>query len=85
VVLRLVRNAMSKTCKGQECTEKCTRGDKSEKVSIVATPDAIVQPNAMVIECFDTIIADSAVIASRRSPDIAGLAEFDRYVHSRSL
>lgn len=85
VVLRFIRDALSETRKGQVNAEKCTRGDERKEIAIIATANAIVQPDAVVIQCFDTIIAYSAVITSRWSPDVAGFAVFDRNVHSSSL
>ena len=39
----------------------------------------------MVIQCFDTVVTDSAMITSRWSPDVASLAILDGHIHCSSI
>lgn len=47
---------------------------KGEKITIVATANAIVHPRTMMIERFDTMIADTAMRTSWRTIKLASCA-----------
>ena len=61
--------------------EQCTRTDKCEEIAIVATSNAIVEPNTVVILRFNTIVTNAAMMGSRRAPDVAALAVLGWYLH----
>lgn len=52
------------------------RRDKRKKVPVVAAPDAVVQPHAVVVLRLDAVVAHAAVVAARRPPDAACAAVF---------
>jgi hypothetical protein len=53
-------------------------GNESEEVPVVPSSHAVVEPEAMVVLRLDAVVADAAVVAARRAPDVAGFAEFGR-------
>lgn len=55
--------------------KKCGGHDKCEKVAIVSSTNAVVEPYAVMILRLDTVVTDTTVMGSRRSPDIAALTE----------
>jgi hypothetical protein len=85
VILRLVRNAVSKTCKGEINTKNRAGGDECEEVSIIAAAHAVVEPDTVMIQGLDTVIAYSTVIAPWWPPNVAGLAVLDWNIHGGSL
>lgn len=76
---------MCETGSDQKQGENGTRAHKGKEVAIVAPAYAVVQPNTVVIKCFNTIVTDTTVIAARRPPDSAGLAVLDRYIHGSNI
>ena len=83
VTRRSISEAMAETGEGQEEAKECCGADESDEISVVAPANTIVDPNAMVVLGFYTIIANSAMVTPGRSPDVAGLAVFCRHVHGR--
>lgn len=66
----------------KEEKRKDSRGtDKGKKVPVVAAADTVVKPDTMVVQGLDAIIANTTVIAARRSPDVACLAVLHRHIH----
>lgn len=79
--LRAICETVSETGESKKEPENRPRSDEGEKVAIVSSTNTIVEPNTVMIECFDTIIANPAMIASRWPPDVTSLAIFDRDIH----
>ena len=52
-----------------------------KKKPVVTPPDAVVQPDAVVVLRFDAGVADAAVVGAGRAPDGAGFAVFSRDLH----
>lgn len=63
-------------------TEERRRGDKCEKVAVVAPADAVVEPHTVVVLGFYAVVAKTAMVGARRAPDIAGFAVFGWDFHS---
>ena len=59
-------------------------GEECEEVSIIASSDAVVDPDTMMIGRLDAVVAEAAVVSPGRSPDVAGLAVLCRHFHSSS-
>jgi hypothetical protein len=72
---------LAQGCKSQEESQNSRGTDEREEVAVVASSHAVVQPHAVVVERFHTIVANSAMVAPRRSPYIASLAILDRDIH----
>lgn len=72
---------MSEACKSEKDSQKGTGADKGEEVPVIAPANAIVEPNAVVILSIYAVVADTAVVATWRSPDVAGFAILYRYFH----
>ena len=80
-LLRLICQKVPKAGADQVKPQYGCRYDEREEVAIIPAPNAVVQPDTVVVEGLDTVIADSAVVAPRRSPDVAGFAVFDWHIH----
>ncbi len=50
------------------------RDEEHEEVAVVAAPDAVVDPRAVVVEHLDAVVADGAVRAAGRAVELAGHA-----------
>lgn len=48
---------MSERCPNKVYPKECGCGNKGEKVAIVATANTVVEPNAVVVLSFDTVVA----------------------------
>ena len=72
---------MPEACEGKENSQKGTGADKGKEVSVVPATNAVVEPNTVMILGVDAVVADTAVVTARRSPDVAGFAIFHGYVH----
>ena len=55
---------------------------KAEEIAIVSSPDTIIDPHTVMIQALNAIVADPAMMASWRPPNVAGLTIFSRHVHS---
>jgi hypothetical protein len=69
--------------------EKVKTQDRSscyegEEVTVVATTDTIVDPHTVMILRLDAVIADSTVVTSWWTPDIASLAILYGHLHGSS-
>lgn len=81
VLSRHVDQDVCQTGANQEEGENSAEADKSKKVAIVAATNTVVEPHAVMVKGFNTIVADSTVIAARGSPNVTCLAELHRYIH----
>lgn len=61
--------------------EKRRCANKGEEVSVVSASNAVVKPHAMMVLRLNAIIAEPAVVGTRRSPDVAGAAMPNRDFH----
>jgi hypothetical protein len=73
---------LGEICTQDEETQYCTEGKECEEISVVSASDAIVDPNTMVVLGLDTVVANSTVVTSRRTPDVASFAVFGWHFHS---
>lgn len=55
--------------------KKCGRHDKCEKVAIVSSTNAVVEPHTVMILRLNAVVTYTTVMGPRRSPDVAALAE----------
>ena len=85
VLSRHVDQDVCQTGTDQEKREDCAEADKGKEVAIVSAANAVVEPHAVVIKSFDTIVADSTVVAARGSPNITCLAELHRNIHGSHI
>ena len=65
--------------------ENGRRGYKGEEIAVIPSANAVVQPHAVMILRFDTVIADTTMMGSRWTPDVAGFAVFRWHFHSCGL
>ncbi|KFY06261.1 hypothetical protein V492_08095 [Pseudogymnoascus sp. VKM F-4246] len=54
---------------------------EGEEIPVVPPPHTVVQPHAVVVVRLDAVIADAAVVAAGRAPDMTGLAVFHGHLH----
>lgn len=80
-----IEENVRETGSNQKQGENRTRAHKGKEVAIVASAYAVVQPNTVVIQCLDTVVTDTTVVATRRAPDGTGFAVLDRYVHGSNV
>lgn len=66
-------------CEKQTKKRGCT--DEGEKVAVIPSAHTVVDPYTVMVQSLDAVIADPAMIAPSRTPDIAGLAILDWHVH----
>ena len=66
-------------------SENGGRCDKGKEIAVIPSTDTVVQPYTVMILCFDTVIADTTVMGSRWSPDVASFAIFRWHFHSCRL
>ena len=55
-----------------------------EEEAVITSADAIIEPNTVMVMPIDTVVADTAMMGTRRSPNVAGSAVFHRYFHRGS-
>lgn len=84
VLVRICDN-MPQAGERKKQSQKRAGADKAEEESIVAPSHTVVDPDTMMVQSLYTVVADSAMITARWSPDVASLAVFDRYIHGSSL
>lgn len=77
----LPHQEVGQRCGEQEQTQNSARCDKGEEISVVASADAVVQPHAVMVLRLHAGIADTAVVSTGRTPNIARLAVLDWYLH----
>lgn len=82
---RHIDQDVRETGTNQKQGEDGTRADKGKEVTVIAAPNTVVEPDAVMIERFNTIIADPAVVAARGPPDITGLTVFHGHVHGSHI
>ena len=87
--VRRLEDAYRKQCprlpKLRKKSKQGPRAHKAEKIAIVPSPNAIVDPNAVMVLVLNAIIADSTVMAARRPPYVASLAVLGGYIHCSIL
>jgi hypothetical protein len=72
---------MCQTSADQKESQEGARANESKEIAIVSATNTVVEPHAVMIEGFHAVVADTAVIAARRPPNITCLAVFHRHVH----
>lgn len=82
ILTMLIHKKLDKAGGHGEEAQHHARRDEGEEESIVALPNAIVDPHAVVVMTVDAVVAESAVMPTRRSPDVTGPAMFDWHLHS---
>jgi hypothetical protein len=80
-LLRTIHKNMRQRRSRQKLGEKSAGRNKGKEITIVAATDAVVQPHAVVVQCFHTVVTPSTVVATRRSPDVTSLAILYRDIH----
>lgn len=72
----VVRGHLNLRCAGGPEKYSCHGGGghEGEEVAVVASPDTVVEPHAMVVLSVDAAVAYAAVMASRWSPYLACFA-----------
>lgn len=78
---------VGKRCSKKEPGQECPGHDEDKELAVVSAANAIVEPDAVVVLRLDASVAYPTVVRSGWSPDLTGLAEFDRHLHgcSRSV
>ena len=61
--------------------EYCSPTHEGEEVPVVSAPDAVVEPDAVVVRGLDAVVAHPTVVGSRGPPDVAGFTVLGRYLH----
>lgn len=64
--------------------EQTRATDKGEEIAVVSSSNTVVKPHAVVVLGLDAVVAQPAVVCSRRSPKVACFAVFRRYFHRSS-
>lgn len=57
------------------------RADEGEKITVVATTNAVVEPYTVMVLGLNTVVAQAAVMSAWRTPQLACLAVLDRDLH----
>lgn len=81
-LFRLISQAVSQAGEGEEYTKEGARADKGKKIPIIPSPNAIIDPYAMMILRFYAAVAYSTMMTSWRSPNITCLTILCGNVHS---
>lgn len=76
-----VGDDLDKTRADQVGGENCGRGDKCKEISVIAFSDTVIEPDTVVVVGLDTVIAEAAVMSTRRAPDVASPAVLNRDFH----
>lgn len=63
--------------------QRC-RAHEREEIAVVAPADTVVQPHAVMVLSFDTVVAEPAMVCSRGAPYVARFAEFGWHLHRGS-
>lgn len=77
----LIPQAVSKACKGKEDTKEGSRAYKGKEIPIISSPNAIIDPYTMMVLCFYATVTNSAMMTSRRPPNITCLTVLSGNVH----
>ena len=80
-LLRLIPQAVSEARKGKEDTKESSRAYEGEEIPIISSPNAIIDPYTMMVLCFYATVTHSAMVTSRRPPDITCLTVLSGNVH----
>jgi hypothetical protein len=76
-----VYNDMCQTSTKQKKRHHCARRNECKEVAVVPPTNAVVEPHTVMIVSFDAVVAHSTMVATRGSPDVAGLAVLDGHFH----
>lgn len=57
------------------------RADEGEKIAVVATANAVVEPYTVMVLGLNTVVAQAAMMSAWRTPQLARLAVLDRDLH----
>lgn len=79
---RLVDQNVCEASPDQEQRKDRAGANEGKKVAVIPPANTVVQPNTVVVKGFNTVIADTAVIAARRPPDVTCFAVLNRHIHS---
>jgi hypothetical protein len=66
----------------QKQSEERRGTDKNEEVAVVAASNTIVEPHAVMILGFHTIVTHTTVMRTWGAPDVATFAILSRHFHS---
>lgn len=72
---------MSETGEGEKDAKEGARADKRKEIPIISSPDAIIDPYTMMVLCFNAAVTYSAMMTSRRPPNITCLTVLGGNVH----
>lgn len=78
VIMATPRSHMTNAGSEKVDSKKGSRSYKEEEIAVVASADTIIQPDTVVILCFDTVVTYAAVVTSRWSPDVTALTVLGR-------
>lgn len=76
---------MSKTSREKEDGEYSACSNEGEEVTVISASNAIVEPDTVMVQGFNAVVAYSAVIATRWTPDAAGLAVLYWHIHGSNF
>ena len=82
ILSRSVPQTLTQTAEYKKSAEQCTGTHEREEEAIVSSAYTVIDPNAMMVYCFDATVAYTTVMTSWWSPDIACFTIFGRHVHS---
>ena len=76
-----ISQAVSEAGEGKEDTKEGSRAYKGKEIPIISSPNAIINPYTMMVLCFYATVTNSAMVTSRRPPNITCLTVFSGDVH----
>lgn len=77
----LVNEDLSEGCPSEVEPKECGAADEGEEIAVVATADAVVEPDAVVVLGLDAVVAQAAVVRPRGAPDVACFAVLGGHLH----
>lgn len=80
--LVVISNDLAQRCTSQQKARDGRCADESEKITIVASTDTVVDPYTVMVQSVNTVVANTTMIASRRSPYVASFAILHGHIHS---
>ena len=84
-LLRLISQTVPKAGEGKKDAQYSTETNEGKEVSVITPSNTVVDPPAMVVLCLYAVIANPAMMAPGRPPDVACLTIFGWHVHGCSL
>lgn len=76
---------MSKTSSKEEESEYGACSNEGEEITVISASNTIVEPDTVMVQGFNAVVAYSAVIATRWTPDAAGLAVLYWHIHGSNF